>query len=118
MRHDRPEPGRPTPIAAVNAALLTRDLLGIYGDRARGRQSLDTIDEPEIRAVVVADMLALLEEARIRRGHAEIADLTRAGYNIMLATGLGVEASNLMAQRLAARGIHEAYEPVYEMELA
>lgn len=118
MRHERPLPGQPTPIAALNAALLTRQLAGLQSHKARARQDLETIATDDIRAVILVDMLALLEEARIRRGHAEVGDLTRAGYCLALATGLGVEASNLMASRLARAGIHENYEPTYEMEVA
>lgn len=109
MRHERPEPGRPTPIPEINAELLKAKLIATpLAERAR-RSLPATIAEPETRAVIVADMVDLLDQGRVERGYADIYDLMRAGYAAELCASLGPEAAKIMAANIAARGVEAPF---------
>lgn len=101
MRHERPQPGRPTPIEPLNAALL-RTRLACPGTAIAARKCMP-IEPPtgEVREVIVADMVGILAEARVERGFAEIYDLRRAGYPDDTCAALGPEAAKHLARRIA-----------------
>lgn len=103
MRHERPQPGRPTPIEPLNAALL-RTRLACPGTALAARRCMP-IETPtgELREVIVADMVEIMDEARIQRGYAEIYDLSRAGYPDETCSTLGPEAAKQLARRIADR---------------
>lgn len=110
MRHERPEPGRPTPIDEVNAELLKAKLIATpLAERAR-RSLPAVIADPETRQVVIDDMVEILDQGRIERGFADIHDLTRAGYHEGLAAALGPYAANELAKRVAKRGLDELFD--------
>lgn len=103
MRHERPLPGRPTPVEAVNVTLLKKAFAGAYARETRaglGDRKLDS----EIHEVVIGDMVELLDQGRIERGYADIYDLHRAGYHAELAASLGPHAAKVLAARVAERG--------------
>ena len=103
MRHERPQPGRPTPIEPLNAALL-RTRLACSGTALAARRCMP-LDTPtgEVREVIVADMVEIMDEARVQRGYAEIYDLKRAGYPEDTCSVLGPEAAKRLARRVADR---------------
>lgn len=111
MRHERPVPGRPTPIDSVNAELLKAKLKADPLAR-KSRADLPAASElgGDTRAVIVDDMCGILEEGRESRGYADIYDLKRAGYHDELAAKLGPEAAKKMARRLAKLGHNDAFE--------
>ncbi len=94
MRHERPQPGRPTPIEPLNAALL-RTRLACPGTALAARKCMP-LDTPtgEVRDVIVEDMVGIL---------AEIYDLRRAGYPDDTCCTLGPEAAKQLARRIADR---------------
>ncbi len=98
MRHVRPEPGRPTPVEAVNASLIAQRLKGAWA--VETRKALPLQLDPEIKAVVLADMVALLDEGRVNRGYADIYDLLRAGYSTDLSATLGPQAAKILDANL------------------
>lgn len=103
MRHERPEPGRPTPIEPLNAELL-RTALSRPGTAPRARANMPlVIPHGEVREAILADMVEILDEARISRGYAEIYDLKRAGYPDDTCSTLGPEAAKLLAKRVSDR---------------
>lgn len=106
MRHERPLPGRPTPVETVNATLIKRRLVGAYARETRVELGPNQPTEEGVRDVVVADMVELLDEGRISRGYADIYDLARAGYHVELAAALGPHAAKLLGKRIAERGEH------------
>lgn len=101
MRHERPQPCRPTPIEPLNAALL-RTRLARPGTALAARKCMP-LETPtgEIRDVIVEDMVGILDEARVQRGFAEIYDLVRAGYPGETAAALGPYAAKELARRVA-----------------
>lgn len=103
MRHERPQPGRPTPIEPLNAALL-KTRLACPGTALAARKCMP-LETPtgEVRAVIVADMVEIMAEARVERGFAEIYDLKRAGYPDETCSTLGPEAAKQLAKRVAAQ---------------
>lgn len=103
MRHERPLPGRPTPIETLNSALIRQRLAGTFAREARIGLG-ETPPEPDVRDVVIADMVELLDQGRIERGYADIFDLARAGYHTDMAATLGPHAAKLLAKRVAERG--------------
>lgn len=105
----------PTPLGPLDAALL-KTRLACPGTALRARNCMP-IETPtgEVRDVVVADMVDILDEARISRGYAEIYDLKRAGYPDDTCSTLGPEAAKLLAKRVAARLEAEARD---SMEVA
>lgn len=109
MRHFRPEPGQPTPVDAVNAALLKAKLIAPPLAQ-RARQALERGETlgPDAVEVVVADMVELLDEGRIARGYADVQDLVRAGYHPDLAWTRGTQAAKQLARRRAGCGDAEA----------
>lgn len=103
MRHERPLPGRPTPIESLNSALIRQRLAGAYAREARIGLAAQPL-EAAVRDVVIADMVELLDEGRVARGYADIFDLARAGYHTDMAATLGPHAAKLLAKRVAERG--------------
>lgn len=101
MRHERPLPGRPTPIETLNSALIRQRLAGAYAREARA--GLATPLEDAVQEVVIADMVELLDQGRIERGYADIFDLGRAGYHPDMAATLGPHAAKLLAQRVSGQ---------------
>ncbi|MFC5421978.1 hypothetical protein ACFPOB_20660 [Bosea eneae] len=103
MRHERPQPGRPTPIEPLNAALL-KTKLACPGTALAARKCMP-LDTPtgEVREVIVADMVEIMDEAHIQRGFAEIYDLVRAGYPDETAAALGPAAAKELGKRIAYR---------------
>lgn len=103
MRHERPQPGRPTPIEPLNAALL-KTRLACPGTALAARKCMP-LDTPtgEVREVIVEDMVGILDEARVQRGFAEIFDLVRAGYPEETAANLGPAAAKALGKRVADR---------------
>ncbi|MCP4564031.1 MAG: hypothetical protein GY873_30275 [Bosea sp.] len=104
MRHFRPEPGQPTQVDEVNAALLKAKLIA-EPLAFKARQALGRGDQlgPVVADIVVADMVDLLDEGRIARGYADVQDLVRAGYDHHLAWTRGTQAAKILARRVAAR---------------
>jgi hypothetical protein len=98
MRHERPEPGRPTPVEAVNASLIAQRLKGAWA--VETRKALPLQLDREIRPVVLDDMVALLDEGRVNRGYADIYDLHRAGYSTDLSATLGPQAAKILDANL------------------
>lgn len=103
MRHERPLPGRPTPVETVNVTLIRKALAGAYARETRAGLG-DRKPDAEIHDVVIADMVELLDQGRVDRGYADIFDLHRAGYHAELAATLGPHAAKLLAARVAERG--------------
>jgi len=110
MRHERPLPGRPTPVETVNATLIKRRLAGAYARETRVEIGPNQPTEDGVREVVIADMVELLDQGRIERGYADIYDLARAGYHVDLAATLGPHAAKLLGKRIAERGEHAGAE--------
>lgn len=103
MRHERPQPGRPTPVEPLNAELL-RKALSCTGTAPAARKCMPLdIPQGEVRDVIVADMVDILDEARLERGFAEIYDLKRAGYPDDTCATLGPLAAKELARRVADR---------------
>jgi hypothetical protein len=93
----------PTPFGPLDAALL-KARLACPGTALAARKCMP-IETPtgEVRAVIVADMIEILDEAHVSRGYAEIYDLKRAGYPDDTCSTLGPEAAKLLAKRVADR---------------
>jgi hypothetical protein len=108
MRHERPQPGRPTPVEPLNAELL-RKALACTGTALAARKCMQ-LETPtgEVRDVIVADMVDILDQARLERGFAEIFDLRRAGYPDDTCATLGPVAAKELARRVADRRGGEA----------
>ncbi len=118
MRHERPLPGRPTPVETLNSALIRQRLEGAYAREARASLKDEPPLEPAVRDVVIADMVELLDQGRIDRGYADIFDLARAGYHPDMAASLGPHAAKLLAARVAERGEHATGDATSDMEAA
>ena len=65
MRHERPLPGRPTPVETVNATLIKRRLAGAYARETRVEIGPNQPTEDGVREVVIADMVELLDQGRL-----------------------------------------------------
>jgi hypothetical protein len=118
--HDRPAAKstsavHPTPIGPLDAASLEARL-ACPGTAHAARKCMP-IETPtgKVRAVIVADMVEILDKAQVSRGYAEIYDLKRAGYPDDTCSTLGPEAAKLLAKRVADRLEAEARD---NMEVA
>lgn len=118
MRHERPLPGRPTPVETLNSALIRQRLEGAYAGEARAALTNEPPLETGVREVIIADMVELLDQGRIDRGYADIFDLARAGYHPDMAATFGPHAAKLLAARVAERGEHAEADAAGDMEAA
>ena len=104
MRHERPNPGQPSPIEELNAEIFTRRMKGAQAGRTRGDIGDGRQIEGDLKAAVLADMVKVLNDSRIDRGYADIYDLKRAGYHEEAAAHLGPTAAKEMTRHIAESG--------------
>lgn len=111
MRHERPQPGQPSPVEELNAELFARQVKGHYASRTRADIGDGTGLAGDLREAVLADMVKVLNEARLDRGYADIYDLKRAGYHEEAVGRLGAEASKLLAVQVRTHGERYGVSP-------